>query len=91
MKAKVVRLNKDSIYSKLRFNQSFIVSTFAVWEKNLTDGPVIFSLKYKKRRRLVKGELSSISYTNCDCCGPQTEFAFKPYNLAKFLEVMAKS
>ena len=64
------------------------MSQYEADQKNFREKEVvILSLKYKKRRVLVKGKVF-MEENSCAYTGRYTDYYFRPHNRDKFLKVM---
>ena len=90
---RIVKFDKNYIFEHLLSDHGFRMVSYEAERRNLEDGLVILSLKFGKRRRLVKGLINTkLSYGlgGYSMNEKVKSFYFIPNDRLKFMEVMAK-
>lgn len=92
MKSRVVKFDKLFIFSFIENSSGgFMLSDYESTDKNLKDGRVTLSLKYNKRRKLIKGKVTIELEYSCLFAGVHESYYFTPNNRTKFLSVFQTS
>lgn len=93
---KIVKFDKTYIFEHILTDNGFRMVSYEAERKSLEDGRVALSLKFGKRRRLVKGFINTrwsygLGGYSIDANEKVKSFYFIPNDRQKFMEVMAKS